>query len=115
MKTRALASILTCCFFLVLLQLLAAFIGPWVGTLCGAALALVSLGIFKFFQIEIEQIWVAVLVPVGASIVGVALVFFTRGGVAQILWLAPLLACAVALGIVGIQRMNSRRCHLCTR
>jgi len=115
MKTRALASILACCFFLVLLQLLAAFIGPWVGMLTGAALALVSLGILKFFQIEVEQIWLAAVIPVGACLIGVALVFFTRGGVATQLWLAPLLACVVALAIVGIQRMNSRKCHLCNR
>jgi hypothetical protein len=115
MKTRALASILPCCFFMVLLQLFAALIGPVVGTLFGALLALISFGILKFFQVEVEQIWLAVVIPVASSIIGVALVFFTRGGVATLLWLAPLLACAVALASVGIQRMNSRRCHLCNR
>ena len=113
MKIRALASILACCFFLVLLQLLAAFIGPIVGTISGAALALISLGMLKFFQVEVEQIWLAVVIPTGSSIVGVALVFFSQTGVEPLLWLAPLLACAVALGIVGIQRMNSKRCGLC--
>jgi hypothetical protein len=115
MKTRALASILACCFFLVLLQLLAAFIGPWVGMVAGAVLALASLGVLKFFQIEVEQIWLAVVVPVGSSIVGIALVFFGQSGVAPSLWLAPLLAGAVALAIAGIQRMQSRRCSLCNR
>ncbi len=115
MKTRTLASILACCFFLVLLQLLAAFIGPVVGAVCGAALAVLSILLLRFFQIEIQQMWVAVVIPTASSLVGIGLVFFDRTGLVPVLRLAPLLACGVSGAIAGIQRLRSKRCDLCNR
>jgi hypothetical protein len=115
MKTKGLPSILACSFFLALVQLLAAFFGPYVGTTCGLLLPFLALGMLRFFQVELQQVWAAIILPTAASAVGISVVFFSQANPASILWLAPLLACAVAAAIVGVQRLQSRRCGLCNR
>ncbi len=115
MKTKGLASILACSFFLVLVQLLAAFINSYVGAVCGLVLPFLALGLLWFFQIELQQIWAAIVLPTAASVIGIALAFFSQANATQILWLAPLLACAASAAIVGVQRLQSRRCGLCNR
>lgn len=115
MKTRTVASILAGCFFLVLVQLLAAFIRPVVGMVCGAVLPVFFVLLLRFFQVEIEPAWLDVVIPTASSLLGVALGFFSRAEPAPLLFLAPLLACAISIAMVGIRRMRSRRCGLCNR
>jgi hypothetical protein len=115
MKTKGVASILACAFLLVLVQLLAAFLGSYIGAVCGLLMPFLSLGLLRFFQIELPQVWMAVLLPAGSSALGTAVAFFSQASPTQVVWLAPLLAVATALAIAGVQRVDSRRCGLCNR
>lgn len=115
MKTKGAASILACAFFLVLVQLLAAFVGSYVGAVGGLLLPFLSLGLLRFFQTELPEVWAAVILPTGSSVLGTATAFFSQSSPTRIIWLGPLLACAASLGIAGVQRIDSRRCGLCNR
>jgi hypothetical protein len=113
MRTKTLAALLACSFLLLLLQLIAVLFGPVIGALCGAMIAIFSFLLVAFFQVELQAVWVKVLLPTTSSLAGVALVFFARAGQTPRLWLAPLLAFAVSLTVAGIDRLRSRRCGLC--
>jgi Prokaryotic RING finger family 2 len=115
MKTRTIASLIACSFLLVLLQLVAVLIQPIAGVVCGALLAIVSLLLLKFFQVELSRQWVRVLLPTASSALAIALVFFTKPGPEVYLWFAPLLALAVSGVIVAAQHFGSKRCGLCGR
>lgn len=115
MKTRTIASLLACGFLLILLQLVGLLVGPVVGLICGAAVAALAAGLLKFFQIDLEQVWAALLLPTATSAVAVAIVYFARGDQPAYVWFACLLALAVAAAIVGAQRSGSKRCGLCNR
>ena len=115
MKTRTIASLLASSFLLALVQLIALLIQPIAGVVCGAVLAILSLLLLKFFQIELPQGWARILLPTGASLVGVAIVFFLKPGLELYVWFAPLLALAVSGTLVAAQHLGSRRCGLCGR
>jgi len=115
MKTRTIASLLGCSFLLILLQLVSLLIGPVVGVVCGAALAVLSAALLKFFQVELERAWPAALLPTAASAIAIAIVYFARRDQPPYIWFACLLALAVALAIIAMQHSGSRRCGLCNR
>lgn len=115
MKTRTIASILACSFLLVLLQLVALLIQPIAGVVCGAVVAILSLLLLKFFQIELPQGWARILIPTGSSALAVAIVFFGKPGEEVYLWFAPLLALVFSGLLIAGQHIGSGRCGLCGR
>lgn len=115
MKTRTMSSLLACSFLLVVLQLVAFLIGPLVGVICGAVLAILSLLLLRFFQVEIQQEWANILLPVAASLLAVAILFFATSGQPPYIWLACVLALAVALAGAAVRHIGSKRCGLCNR
>jgi hypothetical protein len=114
MKTRQITTLLASCFLLVLLQLVAGLVNSIVAAVCGCLIALLALGIFRFFEVEFANQWTIPLVPVGSSVVAIAVLYFVAGK-DETLWFAPLTAAATAGVVVAIARMSSRRCGLCNR
>ena len=112
---RTVAILLAASFLEVLIQFLGALQGIAIGLICGGLVVLVSFGLAAFFQIELPGVWFQILLPTGASLLGVALVFLGTPGVPQQLWLAPLIACLVSAAVVGVRRARSKRCGLCNR
>ena len=115
MNTRTIASLLACAFLLVLIQLVTLLIQPIAGVVCGPVLAILSVLLLKFFQIELPQPWARILLPAGSSVLGVAIVFFFKPGQEVYLWFAPLLALVLSGIIVATQHFGSKRCALCGR
>jgi len=115
MKTRTIASLVACSFLLAMLQLVALLIGLVVGVVCGAVLAILSVLLLKFFQIELPQEWARILLPTGSSLLAVAIVLFAMPGEELYVWFACLLALAVSGTLVAVQHFGSKRCGLCGR
>jgi hypothetical protein len=115
MKTRTVASLLACSFLLGLLQLVALLVGPIVGLVCGGVVAVLSLLLLQFFQIELQQEWASVLLPTGSSVLAVAIVFFAKPGEELYIWFACLLAFGLSAAIAAAKHFGSKRCGLCNR
>jgi len=115
MKTRTIAALLACSVLLVLLQLVALLIGPVTGVVCGAVLAVVSMLLLRFFQMDLQQNWVSTVLTTGASLLAVAIVYFTRAGQPLYIWFACLLAFGIAVMLTAAQHAGSSRCGLCNR
>jgi len=100
---------------LVLLQLVALLIWPRWGVICGAVVAVVSVLLLRFFQIELQAAWARILLPTGSSLLAAAIVYFATPAPEVFLWFACLLALAVSGMFVATQHLGSRRCGLCGR
>ncbi len=115
MKPKGLTAILASGFFLVLVQLLAAFISSTAGVIGGLLLPFLSWGLLRFFQVELQQTWATIVLPTATSVVGTATAYFSQATPTSLIWFGPLLACGVSVAIMGVQRLHSRRCGLCNR
>jgi hypothetical protein len=115
MNIRTLSSLLACGFVLALLQLIAFLITPVVGVVGGILVALVCVLLFRFFQLDLPSRWVSVAFSVGATLLGVLVVFLSKPDQPPYIWLACVLALFTSLAIAGIERLRSRRCALCNR
>jgi hypothetical protein len=115
MKTRTIASLLACSFLLVMLQLVAFLIGPIVGVICGAVLAVLSMLLLLFFQVELPQAWARILLPTSASLLAVTILYVATTGRPPYVWFACLLAFGLAAVIAAVSHFASKRCGLCNR
>jgi hypothetical protein len=115
MTIKKFSALLATGFLLVLLQLIAFLLGLAAGLVCGLCLPVFALILLRFFQAELPEAWVKVLLPAASSSLAAALIFFVRERQAPLMWLAPLLSLALSLAIAGTVRWRSRRCGLCDR
>jgi hypothetical protein len=114
-NARTIVVLLASSFLQVLMQFLGGLEGRAIGLICGGLVGIVLFGLAAFFQIELPGMWVEILLPIGASVLGIALVFLGQPGASPQLWLAPLLAGLVSATVVGVRRARSKRCGLCNR
>lgn len=115
MNTRTITSLVASSFLMILLQFVVLLVQPVAGVICGAALALLSVLLVRFFDLELPQTWARLLLPTGASFIAVGIVFLAKPGEEVYIWFAPILALAVSGALAAIQRLRSRRCGLCGR
>lgn len=112
-RTVALAAGTT--FVLAIAQLLLAFVSPIAAVVGGLVVGLACFGILSFFDIEFDHAWMPVWLALTASLVGVAIFYFSAEGDPWTVWLAPLVAALSAAMVVAIRTMGKRRCELCNR
>lgn len=115
MSTRTVSSLLACGFVLTLIQLIGLLLGSFVGVAAGLLVAIVSVLLFRFFQIELAAKWALILFPAAASLLATVIIFFSQPDQPALIWLACVLALLTSLAIDGIRRLRSRRCALCNR
>ena len=112
-RTVALAAGTT--FVLAIAQLLLAFVSPIAAVVGGLLVGLGCFGILRFFAVEFDHAWMPVWLASAASLIGVAIFYFSAEGDPWTVWLAPLVAGLSAGMVVAIQTMGKRRCELCNR
>jgi hypothetical protein len=100
-------------FVMALVQFFAAMGGPGVAVAAGFLLPLISLGVTKVFEVELENPWLAVAPPVAASVAGILLWGLSRASLDRLYWAAPMLAAALAAAVVWWRNRDARRCALC--
>lgn len=116
MKTHTAASIIACSFLALLVQLVGLLIAPAAGIVAGGFTAIVFTLLFRFFEIELPQPWVPMVLPTVASLIGVLLVVAAKQELgAPYIWFAPLLSFLCALVIWFLRQSSSKRCALCNR
>ena len=114
MNARTVTTLVAGIFLMTVAQLLTGLVNVYAALVCAALIAPAQFGIHRFFQAEIENLWLEIGAPVFASAIGVAIAFFatTRD---PLFFLAPIATAAVGGLIVVLTRSGSRRCSLCNR
>jgi len=115
MKPRTLAILAAPILGLIFLQLVLGLTLPLAGLFTGILIALISLGLFRFFEVEFTRPWWPVALPAAMSLLGIVILFVSTSGSPLYLWFAPLLAALTSGAIVLVQNLDRRRCSLCNR
>lgn len=114
MNSRSVAVLAAGTFLMGVVQFFASMAGAGVALAAAALLPLVNLGLMKMFEAELPNPWIAVAPPFVAGAVGVGLWAVAKPGMDPLYWLGPVVAAAVAAGIVYWQSRDERRCALCS-
>ncbi len=100
-------------FVMALAQFFGAMAGAGVGIGIACLLPLISLGLLRMFEVELQNQWLGVMPPVLASGIGVMLWAASRPGMDPLLWMSPCLAGMITAVIVWWKNRDARRCALC--
>ena len=72
------------------------------------------LAIIRFFEVDLENLWVKVAMPAVGILGGTALCYFAGLGSFQpLMWLGPIITALLAAAVLLISRARGKQCSLC--
>ncbi len=112
MSARAVSTIAAIVFVMALIQFFSALGGVWVALAASVLLPFVALGLVKFFEAEIQPVWV-MMAAVGASTLSVLIWLISHPAGNLLFWACPVVTLAVMATAFWWMNRDARRCSLC--
>ncbi|HZS50077.1 MAG TPA: hypothetical protein VFA54_04400 [Bryobacterales bacterium] len=116
MSGRKATIVAASCFLLAVLQLLAALVNPAASVGAAVVVGVLTFGILRLFDVELERAWSPLLIAAGSSAAAIGVRYFGSPATAdRTLGLSPLVAFVAAAMVLLLRRSKAQRCGLCNR